>query len=211
MVCLDFRRRAGIRPLVPDFAMSNRNYVTVVTGMPRSGTSLMMQMLAAGGITLLTDSRRTPDIHNPQGYFEYQPVTRIAQDASWMHAARGKAVKIIYRLLPHLPPDFEYRAVFMERNLGEVFMSQRDMLRARGDATAGQEEARMIAAFTAELEHTRRWLGEQPNIRTLFVAYADVLSDPAGSTAQLSHFLDGLDESAMAGVVDPGLRHHWSG
>ena len=189
--------------------MSIRNYVTVVTGMPRSGTSLMMQMLAAGGLTAVTDNRRAPDIHNPRGYFEYEPVTRMTQDASWMAAARGKAVKIIYRLLPHLPPDLEYRAVFMERNLGEVFRSQRDMLRARGDAAAGQEEDRMIAAFTAELEQTRRWLGGQPNIHTLFVAYSDVISDPALWSSRLSHFLDGLDESAMAGVVDPGLRHHW--
>ncbi|MDP8980777.1 MAG: sulfotransferase [Acidobacteriota bacterium] len=190
--------------------MSIRNYVTVVTGMPRSGTSLMMQMLAAGGLTAVTDNRRAPDVHNPRGYFEYEPVTRMSRDTSWMADARGKAVKIIYRLLPHLPPDFEYRAVFMERDLGEVFMSQRDMLRARGNAAAGQEEDRIIAAFTAELEHTRRWLGGQPNIRTLFVAYADVISDPVGWSAQLSHFLDGLDESAMSGVVYPRLRHHWS-
>src|SRR5229473_1246199 len=112
--------------------MSIRDYVTVVTGMPRSGTSLMMQMLEAGGITALADDRRPADIHNPQGYFEYEPVTRIARDASWLEAARGKAVKIIYRLLPHLPADFGYRIVFMDRNLSEIFMSQRDMLRARG-------------------------------------------------------------------------------
>src|SRR5690349_18862446 len=97
--------------------MSSRNYVTVVTGVPRSGTSLMMQMLEAGGISALTDNQRPPDIHNPRGYFEYDLVKRIAQDASWMEAARGKAVKIIYRLLPHLPPEFEYRVVFMDRDL----------------------------------------------------------------------------------------------
>ena len=188
--------------------MNIRDYVTVVTGMPRSGTSLMMQMLEAGGITALTDNRRPPDIHNPRGYFEYEPVMRIAQDASWMDGARGKAVKIVYRLLPHLRRDFEYRVVLMERDLGEVFASQRDMLRARGEAAAEQREERMIAAFAAELQQTRRWLSTQPNIRTLFALYADIISDPAGWSSQLSRFLDGLDESAMAAVVDPRLRHH---
>src|SRR5260370_29067533 len=159
--------------------MSSRNYVTVVSGMPRSGTSLMMQMLEAGGITALTDNRRPPDIHNPLGYFEYEPVKRIAEDASWMDTACGKAVKIIYRQLPHLPPDFEYRVVFMDRDLVEVFASQRDMLRARSDAAAEQQEERVIAAFAVELQETRRWLSEQPNIRTLFALYADIISDPA--------------------------------
>jgi hypothetical protein len=190
--------------------MSKRNYVTVVSGMPRSGTSLMMQMIEAGGITALTDNRRPPDIHNPRGYFEYEPVKRIAQDASWMDAARGKAVKIIYRLLPHLPSDFEYRVIFMDRDLGEVFASQRDMLRARGDAAAEQQEERMIAEFAAELEQTRPWLSAQSNIRTLFAPYADIIADPVRWPSELSRFLDGLEVSAMAAVVDPGLRRHWN-
>ena len=187
--------------------MNIRNYVTVVTGVPRSGTSLMMQMLQAGGITALTDNRRLPDIHNPNGYFEFEPVKGIARDASWMNAARGKAVKIIYRLLPHLPPDFEYRVVFMERNLGEVFASQSDMLRAHGDAAVEQKEEHVIAAFDEELQQTRRWLSAQPNIRTLFAIYADIISNPAQWSSQLSRFLDGLEVSAMAAVVDPRLRH----
>lgn len=190
--------------------MTVRNYITVVTGMPRSGTSLMMQMLEAGGITALTDNRRPPDIHNPRGYFEYEPVKRIAQDVSWMNGARGKAVKIIYRLLSHLPPDFEYRIVFMERNLGEVFASQSDMLRARGDAAVEQQEEPIITAFAAELQQARSWLAAQPNIRTLYPLYADILSEPARWSTELSRFLDGLDVSAMSAVVDPRLRHHWN-
>jgi hypothetical protein len=190
--------------------MSIRNYVTVVSGMPRSGTSLIMQMLDAGGITALTDNRRPPDIHNPRGYFEYEPVMRIAQDASWMDAARGKAVKIVYHLLPHLPPDSEYRVVFMDRNLGEVFISQSHMLRARGEAAAEQREEPMIAAFAAELEQARRWLSAQPNIRTLFASYADIISEPVRWSSELSSFLDELDVSAMAAIVDPRLRHHWN-
>lgn len=190
--------------------MTVRNYITVVTGMPRSGTSLMMQMLEAGGITALTDNRRPPDIHNPRGYFEYEPVKRIAQDASWMDDARGKAVKIIYRLLSHLPPDFEYRIVFMERNLGEVFASQSDMLRARGDAAVEQKEEPIITAFAAELQQARSWLAAQPNIRTFYPLYADILSEPLRWSTELSRFLDGLDVAAMSAVVDPRLRHHWN-
>lgn len=189
--------------------MTTRNYVSVVSGMPRSGTSLLMQMLGAGGIAALTDHLRAPDVHNPRGYFEYEPVKRIAQDASWVEAARGKAVKIIYRLLAHLPANFEYRVVFMERNLGEVFASQREMLRLRGDTAVEQQEEPIIAAFSAELVETRRWLSGQPNIRTLFVPYADILSDPEHWSNALSSFLDGLDVAAMATVIEPSLRHHF--
>jgi len=188
--------------------MSIRDYITVVSGMPRAGTSLMMQMLDAGGIAALTDHRRAADQHNPRGYFEYEAVKRIRQDHSWMEAARGKAVKIIYRLLPHLPADFGYRVIFMERDLGEVFASQRDMLRARGDDAADQSEAPLITAFAGELEQTQKWLAAQPNIRTVFARYESILGDPARWSADLSKFLDGLDEAAMAAVVDPRLRHH---
>ena len=188
--------------------MSTRDYVTVVSGMPRSGTSLMMQMLEAGGIAALTDHRRAADQHNPRGYFEYEAVKRIKQDYSWMEGARGKAVKIIYRLLPYLPLGFSYRVVFIERALGEVFASQRDMLHSLGNDAAGQDEERLVAAFKKELEQTRIWLRAQPNIRTMFVRYEGIIADPARWSDDLSRFLDSLDEVAMAAVVDPKLRHH---
>ena len=185
-----------------------RSYVTVVSGMPRSGTSLMMQMLDAGGIPALTDHRRAADAHNPRGYFEYEPVKRLAQDASWIEAARGKAVKIIYRLLEHLPSGFDYRVIFMERDLAAVFASQREMLRTRGDAAVEQQEEQIIRAFAEEFARARRWLDAQPHIRTLTASYADLIGNPARCAKELSRFLDGLDEAAMAAVVDPRLRHH---
>ena len=188
--------------------MSARNYITIVSGMPRSGTSLMMQMLAAGGIPALTDNLRQPDRHNQQGYFEYEPVKRIGQDASWMAGALGKAVKIIYRLLRYLPPEFRYRIVFMQRDLGEVFSSQRDMLLARGEQAVEQEEDRMITSFAAELDEARRWLGAQSNVETLFVAYDDILAAPMRHALELSRYLDGLEAAAMAAIVNPQLRHH---
>ena len=189
-----------------------RDYVTVVSGAPRSGTSLMMRMLEAGGIPALTDGQRPPDAHNPPGYFEYSPVKRLAEDASWMEAARGQAVKIIYPLLTYLPPRMSYRIVFMERDLEEVFASQRDMLRAQGEAAASQESARLIPAMAAELRVVRDWLARQPRMPVLAVPYAEVVRDPLKWAHEVSRFLGGgLDEVAMAAVVDPALYRHRGG
>jgi LPS sulfotransferase NodH len=191
-----------------------RDYVTVVSGVPRSGTSLMMRMLAAGGIPALTDGQRPPDEHNPHGYFEYSPVKRLAlgDAASWIDAARGQAVKIIYRLLIHLPPHMSYRIVFMERDLAEVFASQRDMLRAQAAAAASQEPARLIPALAAELRVTREWLARQPNMSVLAVPYAEVVRDPLKWAHEVAQFLGGgLDEAAMAAAVDPSLYRHRGG
>jgi hypothetical protein len=188
-----------------------RDYVTVVSGAPRSGTSLMMRMLEAGGIPALTDGQRPPDEHNPHGYFEYRPVKRLAlgDDASWIEAARGQAVKIIYRLLTYLPPRMSYRIVFMERDLEEVFASQRDMLRAQWDAAASQEAARLIPAMAAELRAVRDWLSRQPNMSVLAVPYAELVRDPVTWSHEVSQFLGpGLDEPAMAAAVDPALYRH---
>ena len=188
-----------------------RDYITVVSGAPRSGTSLMMRMLAAGGIPALTDGQRPPDAHNPHGYFEYSPVKRLAlgDAASWIEAARGQAVKVIYRLLTHLPPRMSYRIVFMERDLEEVFASQRDMLRAQGDAAASQEAARLIPAFAAELRVVRDWLARQPNMPVLSVPYAEVVREPVAWSHEVARFLGaGMDEAAMAATVDPSLHRH---
>jgi LPS sulfotransferase NodH len=191
-----------------------RDYVTVVSGAPRSGTSLMMRMLAAGGIPALTDGQRPPDAHNPYGYFEYSPVKRLAlgDAASWIEAARGRAVKVIYRLLTQLPPRIGYRIVFMERDLEEVFASQRDMLRAQGDAAASQEAARLIPAFAAELRVAKEWLARQPGMPMLAVPYAELVRDQLKWSHEVAQFLGGgLDEAAMAAAVDPSLYRHHSG
>ena len=191
-----------------------RDYVTVVSGAPRSGTSLMMRMLAAGGIPALTDGQRPPDAHNPHGYFEYSPVKRLAlgDAASWTEAARGQAVKVIYRLLMQLPPRMSYRIVFMERDWEEVFASQRDMLRAQGDAAASQESARLIPAFAAELRVVKDWLARQPNMPVLSVPYAEVVREPVTWVHEVARFLGaGMDEAAMAATVDPSLYRHHSG
>jgi hypothetical protein len=176
--------------------------------MPRSGTSLMMRMLEAGGIPALTDGLRKADLHNPRGYFEDSRAPRLAQDSAWLAEARGKAVKIIYRLLPHLPPQFDYRVLFMERDLEEVFDSQEEMLRSSENMAAGQNRERMIRAFSAELEGARCWLAAQPNIRWLAVSFGELVAEPELWTRRISEFLDGLDRRAMGAVVEPGLYRH---
>ena len=185
-----------------------RDYITVVSGVPRSGTSLMMRMLEAGGIPALTDGLRQPDAYNPHGYFEYEPVKRLAGDSSWMEAARGRAVKIIHRLLPHLPPGFEYRVVFMERSLTEVFHSQREMLAARGHEAAQQQERRIVEALAEEVRAMKGWLASRPATSVLSVPYAGVVREPARWSGEVSRFLGGgLNEAAMAAIADPALYH----
>ena len=103
--------------------------IVVVSGLPRSGTSLMMQMLQAGGMPLLTDGRRAADGDNPKGYCEFEPAKRLKDDASWLGAAEGRAVKLVSALLFDLPPERRYRVIFMTRDLDEVLASQRDLLR----------------------------------------------------------------------------------
>lgn len=171
-------------------------FVTVVSGIPRSGTSLMMRMLQAGGLPVLTDNLRLPDEHNPHGYFEDERVKRLAHDASWFTEARGKAVKVIYRLLPHLPKDIPHRILFMHRDLREVFASQNAMLRSEVD-----DEGLVIAAFEKDIARHR-----PTDTKICDVNYADVLRDPIGQSRRIVEFLElPLNTEAMAQAVDPKL------
>ena len=189
--------------------MNTREYITIVSGVPRSGTSLMMRMLEAGGIPALTDNIRKPDAHNPYGYYEYEPVKRLATDSSWITNARGKAVKIIFALLRHLPPGFEYRVIFMDRDLTEVFDSQREMLAARLDPAASQYETRIVATLAQEVLTAKHQLTARPSTAVLTVPYAELVTDPTKWSAEISRFLSGgLNEAAMAVLADPVLHRH---
>jgi hypothetical protein len=180
--------------------------VTIVSGLPRSGTSLMMQMLQAGGMKLLTDERRAADQNNPRGYFEYEAVKRSGADVSWLELAGGRVVKVIHLLLRHLPPDRQYRVIFMLRDVQEVIASQRAMLKASGRSGARIPDDTLSAVFEQQLVEVRQWLAERPNFRVLYVNYRDVLGDPSAAAQSIALFLGGtLDVSAMAGVVDRTL------
>jgi len=121
--------------------MPSDETITVVSGLPRSGTSMMMQMLGAGGLAVLTDGKRGADADNPRGYYEYEAVKSLGQDASWLASAGGKAVKIVSALLIHLPDGFDYRVIFMRRPIAEVLASQRAMLDRLGHAGPRGDES----------------------------------------------------------------------
>ncbi len=189
---------------VPEIASDGRAFITVVSGLPRSGTSLMMQMLAAGGIEPLTDLRRPADDDNPRGYFEFEPIKKLKHDSAWLVQARGKAVKVISQLLFNLPATQSYRILFMRRDLDEVLASQAAMLVRRGTPAAAQEKLR--DAFSAHLQKLDAWLVQCANMVTRNVDYAALVAHPSHAAAQVNQFLGGgLDVPAMAAAVDPLL------
>ena len=184
----------------------NQQSITIVSGLPRSGTSMMMKMLEAGGLPVLTDRIRTADEDNPKGYYEFERVKQIEEDRSWLPDAQGKAVKMIAALLKHLPPDYAYKVVFMRRDIEEVLASQREMLIRRGEPTDRIPDERLADLFAKHVEQIEAWIAGQPNVDVLYVHYSDVLANPLDHARRINRFLGGaLDEQAMAGVVDPDL------
>jgi len=177
-----------------------------VTGLPRSGTSMMMQMLSAGGMDILSDGLRTPDDDNPRGYFELQEATRLHQQSDWIRDARGKVVKIVAQLLKHLPGNFRYRIIFMQRDINEVLLSQRVMLDRQYKDSAAITDARLRKTFSRQLQQIHNWLDRQDSIDTLFVNYNKVLEDPGKTAEVIADFLDRrLSVTDMSCVVDPTL------
>ena len=182
------------------------DFVTVVSGLPRSGTSLVMQMLAAGGMPVVTDGQRVADEHNPRGYFELEAVKHTRTDHSWLASASGKAVKVIHLLLPHLPLDREYRVIFMQRDLAEVIASQRAMLQQQGRPAANLPDAKLAELFGNQLSQVRQWLSQNRNFRVLHLQHREVIGMPLTAAQQIATFLgSGLDPARMAAAVQPGL------
>jgi hypothetical protein len=190
-----------------------RDFTTVVSGLPRSGTSMAMQMIVAGGIPALADGLRAADDDNPRGYFEFERVKSLRTDKAWLDEARGKVVKVIHMLLTELPDDRPYRVVFLDRRLEEVVKSQSTMLARSGRAGGGLAPDRLMAVYAQQLVQVKAWLAARPNFAVLEVAHAALLADPAGQAAAIAGFLrDGagpaLDEAAMAAAVDPSLHRN---
>jgi hypothetical protein len=180
--------------------------ITVVSGLPRSGTSMMMKMLEAGGLAVLTDNQRTADEDNPRGYFEDERIKRLAKDASWLSEARGKVIKVVSPLLKHLRREYRYRIVFVRRDLPEVLASQRQMLVRRGERTDAVSDEQMAAAYRKHLSDVEAWLKEQPNMDVLYVPYKDVVQSPAEHAQQINRFLGNrLDTARMVTAVDGSL------
>lgn len=186
--------------------MNDPQAVIVVSGLPRSGTSVMMQMVVAGGLEPLSDGTRTADEDNPRGYLELEAVKRTRQDPSWLDRAGGKVVKVIHLLLRDLPPDHRYQVIFMRRDVKEVVKSQRVMLARSGRQGANLTDEKLAAIFEGQVRETESWLARQPNFRLLTVEHRDTIERPAGVARAVNEFLGGgLDEAAMAAVVDPAL------
>lgn len=183
-----------------------RDFITIVSGLPRSGTSLAMRMLDAGGIPALTDGQRTADDSNPKGYFELEAAKRTKADAAWLSGAAGKAVKIITLLIPDLPTDRTYRVLFMRRDLREVVESQAVMLARMGKKGGGLSPAQLIALYQKQIQAAEAYFAKSPSFRVLDVRYADLVADAAPQVASIDEFLGGgMDRAAMAASVDPSL------
>jgi len=190
--------------------------IIVVSGLPRSGTSMMMNMLAAGGLPLMTDGVRTPDDSNPEGYFELEAVKDLDKgvDLSWLEVTRGKGVKILSPLLTHLPETFNYRVILMLRPLAEVIASQDKMLARAGEPTDVTSVATLTAQYEAHLDKVRALLASRPCFESIDVRYGDVIADPAAAAHRVAKFVGGrrLAVDAMAAAVNERLyRNRASG
>ena len=188
------------------------SFIPIVSGLPRSGTSLMMSMLAAGGLEVLTDQLRTPDDDNPVGYFELEDVKKLIKgEHSWLASSNGKAVKVISTLLPYLPDGYHYRIVFMRRPMEEVLASQRKMLINRGENPDKISDDQMAEIFEKNLQQTERWINSQSHATRIDINYKKLIANPKPLVAEINIFLGGgLDEDKMLGVIDPALYRHRS-
>jgi hypothetical protein len=186
--------------------------ITIVSGLPRSGTSLMMQMLFAGGMTPLSDGERTADADNPRGYLEWERIKQLPDNPGCIAEAEGKVVKVISRLLLSLPSGHDYRVIFMQRPLPEVLASQDQMLRRRGTYKEGANPAAMGAAFEKHLRDIYTWLDGKPYVKSMRVSYRDVLKQPEEIGRKIAEFLEiPLKVQSMAQQVDGSLYRNRSG
>lgn len=181
--------------------------ITIVSGIPRSGTSLMMQMLSAGGMETLTDGLRTPDPNNPRGYYELELVKSLAKNPELLVQAEGKAVKVVSSLLKFLPQKHEYRIMFMRRELEEIVASQDRMLQRLGREVPAAPRASVMAAFEKHLQQVTRWLSEQTNMTVLYINYSALLEDTRPQVCRICKFLGrALDSPAMESRVEKSLH-----
>jgi hypothetical protein len=180
--------------------------ITIVSGLPRSGTSLMMQMLEVGGLPVLSDGERKADTDNPKGYFEWERIKQLPKDPSLIAEAEGKVVKVISQLILLLPQGHDYRVVFMLRPLPEVLKSQEKMLRRRGNTDSATDTSAIEEAFQRHLIEVNQWLAGKPNMQVSRVHYHRVLREPKAVAEQVAAFLQfPLDIDAMVRQVDEGL------
>ncbi len=179
-----------------------KNQIVVVSGLPRSGTSVMMQMLDKGGTKVLVDGKRKADESNPKGYLEYEPVMRLHKDNSWLGEAQNKTVKIVAPLLGYLDPKYRYKIIFMKRDIDEVVKSQRKMVGKNPDIIP----LKLHNAFVTQLKNVESWKDKEPGVELIYVDYKDVLEKPEEIAGKVEEFIGvDLDTKAMASCVDTSL------
>lgn len=185
---------------------ADKDFLTIVSGLPRSGTSMMMRMLETGGLPVMIDEIRTADDDNPNGYYEFEAVKQTKEDPSWLESSAGKVVKMVYRLLYDLPEDRTYHVLFMARDLEEVLRSQRVMLERNGTGNDGITDDQMRMMFQMEIDKFFKWIADRPSFKMIRVDYNALMQDPAAELTKVNEFLGGgLDVEAMAATVDKSL------
>ena len=198
-------RRDGAQPATP------ATEIVVVAGLPRSGTSMLMQLLDAGGVPALTDGQRVADADNPRGYYEFEPATRLARDASWLPDARGRVVKLALPLVQRLPRGESYRLLVIERDVREVIVSQRRMLDRLGRGGTKLSDDALAVEYLRQRERLRDWLDRRPEVAVLPVRYDAILANPHAVAAEIATFLGRpFDETAAAAAVVPTLRRQFA-
>lgn len=187
--------------------MDLKDHIIVVSGLPRSGTSMMMKMLEAGGLEILTDNLREADANNPKGYYEFERVKKLKDgDLGWLPNAIGKVVKIVTGLITFLPAEYNYKVIFMERELEEVLASQKKMLGRLGKGDDNIPDDKMAQIYQGHLKQVKTWISSQPNMEVLYVNYNTMVGDPIESLHKVNAFLGGgMNVEIMANVVDKEL------
>ena len=196
------------------FAQNLGEPIVVVSGLPRSGTSMLMRMLEAGGLAILSDAERAADGDNPKGYFELERIKHLEkeQDKSYLREGRGKALKAISFLIKNLPDDNDYRVIFMRRDLDELLASQEKMIARldQGDTSADKEV--MKEAYRNDIVRTRAHCRKRSNFELIEIHYRSAIEDPAAACRSVNEFLGGgLDEAAMRAAIDASLYRNRAG
>jgi predicted AlkP superfamily phosphohydrolase/phosphomutase/tetratricopeptide (TPR) repeat protein len=204
------RRREEAAAKAAEEAAVEEMEFTLVSGLPRSGTSLMMQLLRAGGLDLMHDGKRVADADNEEGYWEWEEIKSLKKNPRVIEQAAGKAIKIISALLPSLPPKHRYKIVFMRRPVAQVVESQWKMLERSGQQPKS-EKAHLIATQERHVEQLLATLRQSPRVELLEVDFPGLIAEPAAWLPRLQEFLGAAvnaDPAALAAVVRPDLHHH---
>lgn len=184
----------------------NKSDIIVVTGLPRSGTSLMMQLLNIIGIPIFTDNKRHPDQSNPKGYFEHELVKNIEKDSTWMDKTKGKVIKIVIPLLFFLPKNYSYKVIVMKRNINEIIKSQNKMLIKENSNINPIEPDRLHQIFENQLKQTISWLNKKSNVKSINISYANMINELAVELKKVNSFLNiNISKSQANSVIEKNL------